>query len=194
MKKRTRIFDLCIFVLSLTTLLIAFFYNMEKPSLLIGAGLIVLLGIAHTRMDQIAGLSTDNPKVNTMRRMNTMTMIMLALLYVIPLINHDGMDTIPYSFIFLITIMMFSGNIATKLPLNTYMGLRLPWTTKDEKTWKMANRVLGYITFPIVLLMSILYFGMGQSDMVLMLGILLWITIPAIYSYIKQPNRKERNS
>ena len=90
--------------------------------------------------------------------------------------------------------MIFSGNIAPKLPFNKYMGLRLPWTTRDENTWKIANRLLGYLTFPLVLIMAILYFCFNKSDIILLIGIIFWIGIPAIYSLIKYNKiKKERN-
>lgn len=66
------------------------------------------------------------------------------------------------------------------------MGLRLPWTTTDEKTWKIANRLLGYITFPLVFIMLILYFITEQSEWVLFIGFVIWVGIPTIYSFIKQ--------
>ena len=69
MKRTIGILDLIIFLLSIIVLLIAFFMNMDKLSLLIGVGLIILLGIAHTRLEKITGLSSENPKIKTMRRM-----------------------------------------------------------------------------------------------------------------------------
>ena len=150
MKKSIFILDICIFGLSITALLIAFFKNLSNVNLLIGAGLISLMGVAQTRMAVITNLSKDNPKVKTMRRMNRLTVILAVALYLVPLIDNDFIVNIPTSFIFVVTIMLFTGNVSTKLPLNKYMGLRLPWTTTDEKTWKIANRLLGYITFPLV--------------------------------------------
>ena len=85
--------------------------------------------------------------------------------------------------------MLFTGNVSTKLPLNKYMGLRLPWTTTDEKTWKIANRLLGYITFPLVFNMLFLYFINAKSDLDIFIGIVILVGIPTIYSFIKQKNK-----
>ena len=194
MKRTIGILDLIIFLLSIIVLLIAFFMNMDKLSLLIGVGLIILLGIAHTRLEKITGLSSENPKIKTMRRMNRLSMVFVVILYLIPLVKKDLIGNVPYQFFLLITIMIFSGNIAPKLPFNKYMGLRLPWITRDENTWKIANRLLGYLTFPLVLIMAILYFCFNKSDIILLIGIIFWIGIPAIYSLIKYNKiKKERN-
>lgn len=84
MKRTIGILDLIIFLLSIIVLLIAFFMNMDKLSLLIGVGLIILLGIAHTRLEKITGLSSENPKIKTMRRMNRLSMVFVVILYLIP--------------------------------------------------------------------------------------------------------------
>lgn len=94
--------------------------NMDKLSLLIGVGLIILLGIAHTRLEKITGLSSENPKIKTMRRMNRLSMVFVVILYLIPLVKKDLIGNVPYQFFLLITIMIFSGNIAPKLPFNKY--------------------------------------------------------------------------
>ena len=89
MKKSIFILDICIFGLSITALLIAFFKNLSNVNLLIGAGLISLMGVAQTRMAVITNLSKDNPKVKTMRRMNRLTVILAVALYLVPLIDND---------------------------------------------------------------------------------------------------------
>ncbi len=48
--------------------------------------------------------------------------------------------------------MVFIGIVSPKLPYNRHTGLRLPWTVRDEDTWKNAHRILGFISFPMVLL------------------------------------------
>ena len=93
--------------------------------------------------------------------------------------------------------MLFFGNIAPKIPFNRYTGLRLPWTVRDEDTWIVAHRVLGYISAPI----AILLFANVATDMPLdtyvkfwWLGaVILWIGIPGIISgvfYYKKWNGK----
>lgn len=105
MKKSIFILDICIFGLSITALLIAFFKNLSNVNFLIGAGLISLMGVAQTRMAVITNLSKDNPKVKTMRRMNRLTVILAVALYFVPLIDNDFFVNIPTSFIFVVSFV-----------------------------------------------------------------------------------------
>ena len=79
-------------------------------------------------------------------------------------------------------LMGIIGNTSPKLPFNRYMGLRLPWTIRDEETWRVAHRWLGYLTFPIIIIMLTAFLlGVKVND-VATYGIITWIAIPGIYS------------
>ncbi|MCB6202679.1 SdpI family protein [Extibacter muris] len=189
MKKSFSILEILIFAISLILLLAAYVMNIDNAGLLIGIILIIVLGIMQTQIPKFTDLSNDNPKVKTLRRMNVICVIFLVLFNILPLFkNMDFMKGIPYQFILIIAIMVVSGNVAPKLPHNRHIGLRLPWTTHDENTWKAANKLLGYLTFPIVLAMVILYFIFDNKDLILLIGILSWIGIPAVYSLIYYKN------
>jgi uncharacterized membrane protein len=79
--------------------------------------------------------------------------------------------------------MVVVGNTAPKLPFNRHLGLRLPWTVRDEETWNVAHRVLGYVTFPLVIcfLVSIQFFELKTC---VIATILSWILIPGLISGI----------
>lgn len=65
MKKSIFILDICIFGLSITALLIAFFKNLSNVNFLIGAGLISLMGVAQTRMAVITNfLKLSNKNID----------------------------------------------------------------------------------------------------------------------------------
>nr|WP_279285788.1 SdpI family protein [Clostridium perfringens] len=78
---------------------------------------------------------------------------------------------------------MFFGNLAPKIPFNRYMGLRLPWTVRDEDTWRVAHRILGYVSFPIGIVMFVLSFFF-KVETIVVTGVLTWIIIPSIYSLV----------
>lgn len=185
MKKTYHIIEILIFAVSLILLVAAYVMDMNNGGLLIGIILIIVLGIMQTQIPKFTDLSADNPKVKTLHRMNVICVIFLALFNLLPLFEDTAfMKKIPYQFLLIIVIMIVSGNVAPKLPYNRHIGLRLPWTTRDENTWKAANRLLGYLTFPIVLTMAIFYFICNHNDSILLIGILSWIGIPAVYSLI----------
>lgn len=78
-------------------------------------------------------------------------------------------------------VMMIFGNVSPRIPFNRYLGLRLPWTIRDEDTWKVAHRILGYLSFPIAIAQFILTF-FYKAQTVTTVCILIWIVIPSLYS------------
>lgn len=81
-------------------------------------------------------------------------------------------------------VMIFAGIVSPKLPYNRHTGLRLPWTVQDEDTWKVAHRVLGYISLPIVLLYVACTWTVPNFELVTMCAMILWIGIPGTISYL----------
>jgi uncharacterized membrane protein len=73
------------------------------------------------------------------------------------------------------------GNVSPKIPFNRYLGLRLPWTIRDEETWKIAHKILGYSAFPVAIIQFILIFFL-DIELVITTCIISWIIIPSIYS------------
>ena len=83
-------------------------------------------------------------------------------------------------FLILFFLVMF-GNQAPKIPHNETLGLRISWTLDDEATWKYAHRIIGYLTFPCVVLMIVCY-GLGYQQVGYMM-LLPYIILPSILSY-----------
>ncbi len=84
------------------------------------------------------------------------------------------------------TVVIYIGLVAPRLPYSRYIGLRLPWTVVDEKTWKVAHRCLG-IAYIILSSWQI------DFDRLTMIFISSWIGIPAILSgiyYYRKMNGK----
>ncbi len=82
-------------------------------------------------------------------------------------------------------IMVGFGAVASRLPFNRNVGLRLPWTVSDEETWNVAHRIAGVVSWPLV----ILYWAVAAAniaDLGVVSGcvILAWIAIPGVLSYI----------
>lgn len=155
--------------------------------ILLGAGIIIALGLLDHVTPKIAQLSESNPKVKTMRRLNRLFILFFTAVFSFLIWVPDADSVISenengLAFIITLAIMAIIGNTAPKLPFNRYMGLRLPWTVRDEEAWKTAHKWLGYITFPIILLMIAAYFLNIELEEVVKYGILSWITIPGIYS------------
>ena len=84
-------------------------------------------------------------------------------------------------------IMLFGGFISPRLPYNRHTGLRLPWTVRDEDTWNVAHRVLGYISLPMTMLYLAAALTVRNADAAAAAAtvcFILWIGIPGLVSYI----------
>ncbi|SHJ69774.1 SdpI family protein [Parasporobacterium paucivorans] len=186
MNKNFRVYELIIGTLSFITLILGFFAPDTNITLIIiGIFIYVLLIIFHVNTPKIANLSADNPKVKTMRRMNVFSLVLVAICFGVinwssefPFLK-DNQGIIEFAIV--IVVIIGIGNIAPQLPFNRYMGLRLPWTIRDEETWKVAHRILGYLTFPIVII--ILIGGLlVDTEEFAKWGLITWVAIPSLYS------------
>lgn len=148
---------------------------------------IVSLVIFDIQASNIAKLSEDNPKVKTMRLINRLTIvIIICIVFSIyspfeRLLSSNTNEVIPVGLIS-IFIMIF-GNLSPKIPFNRYLGLRLPWTIRDEDTWKIAHKILGYLSFPVAISMFILTLFF-KLNTIAPACIIIWIIIPSLYSLL----------
>lgn len=146
----------------------------------------------------VSGLSSDNPKIRTFKRMNGMLLIVIfgAIVvgkYVAMSDLMDGKTLECYAVFGISILMMAFGNYIPKIPFNRYMGYRLPWTVRDSEVWQKTHRLLGILAFPIALSQCIAVFIYPASQ-VMQFGIGTWLLVPGIYSlflYI-QKVRKQR--
>jgi len=135
---------------------------------------------------KIAKLSSDNPKIKTLRTIIRMTMSILVLVLLFAELNQFESKLSKGTKDILLTgglslFMMIFGNLAPKIPFNRYVGLRLPWTVRDEDTWKFAHRIVGYISIPLAIILFILVFFV-KTETIVPICILLWVAIPGLYS------------
>lgn len=152
---------------------------------LINSIIVLALIILDMNIPRIAKLSKDNPKVKTMRQLNAMIITIILMISMSPILKLNKKIPIiggeRFLAIGIVIFIMIFGNLSPRIPFNRYMGLRLPWTIRDEETWKLAHRVLGYTSFPVGILMFIGAFFFNIS-IVMSIGIITWILIPGLYS------------
>ncbi|WP_195947629.1 SdpI family protein [Paraclostridium bifermentans] len=184
--------DITGIVLSIVSLLIIIWGTVAPENNLsftvVVALAIISMIILDIKASKVSNLSEGNPKIKTMRFLNRLSMLVFTgfyLLTIMPqtkyLLNLKNNDIVIVTLVSIL-IMVF-GNSAPKIPFNRYLGLRLPWTIRDEDTWKLAHKILGYISFPIAIIMfiSAFFFKIETSSTIC---ILLWIIIPGVYSFI----------
>jgi uncharacterized membrane protein len=188
MKKQSIDFTaIILFVISLLILAIGVLLPSSNTSVaIIGALIIMALVIFDINAPKIAKLSKDNPKVKTIRNLNRLTAFIFSLisLFVLlsPAYDFSTLENNKLIISGVISIfMMVFGNVSPKIPFNRYLGLRLPWTIRDEETWRVAHKILGYLSFPLAILQFTLAFFF-PLERAIGACIILWITIPGLYS------------
>lgn len=133
------------------------------------------------KASKILNLSKDNPKIKTVRLINNFTIG--SILIISLFINMKSINgTLPESIevILVALFILFFGNLSPKIPFNRYIGLRLPWTIRDEDTFRIAHRLIGYLSIPCVILMLLCaYFNNTNLALIFFFS---WILIPSLYS------------
>ncbi|MCX0379217.1 SdpI family protein [Clostridium perfringens] len=185
-------FDFINILFLITSLIILIGGFMAKESNLtisiIGVVVIFTLIIFDVNAPKIANLSEENVKIKTMRTLNRLTILIIIIGCIFSILSPIKSSLDPKTNEILLVglcsiFIMFFGNLAPKIPFNRYMGLRLPWTVRDEDTWRVAHRILGYVSFPIGIVMFVLSFFF-KIETIVVTGILTWIIIPSIYSLV----------
>lgn len=133
------------------------------------------------KASKILNLSKDNPKIKTVRLINNFTIG--SILIISLFINMKSINgTLPESIevILVALFILFFGNLSPKIPFNRYIGLRLPWTIRDEDTFRIAHRLIGYLSIPCGILMLLCaYFNNTNLALIFFFS---WILIPSLYS------------
>lgn len=169
-------------VSSILILLIGIFVPKGNfTSSIIGFLAIISLILFDFNAAKILKLSKDNPKIKTVQLINNVSIasiLAISLFMNIKSIN----STIPENIEAMIVafFILFFGNLSPKIPFNRYIGLRLPWTVRDEDTFRIAHRLIGYLSIPCGLL--ILTFAYFNRISLALTFFFVWLIIPSIYS------------
>lgn len=147
--------------------------------------------------DVITGLDQANPKNRTVREMAMLSMFFILMMAGITVWYECGQlpDVVKekLQFFMVLFLVLVYGNAAPKLPFNRHLGLRLPWTTTNENTWRYAHRICGYMSFPTAFFMLCGY-AMHQSGVLIAALCIGFVGIPAFLSYrYDQKQKKDRS-
>ena len=146
------------------------------------------LVILYRNMDSLTGYSEENPKNRTMRWITVFNGALLLLCMGAVWLGENGyLGNVSEEWLavaLVSVVMVVLGNLAPKIPFNRYTGLRLPWTVRDEDTWRLAHRILGYISFPLVFLYGALLLCGVEIGTATGIVIFSWIIIPGGISFL----------
>lgn len=161
----------------------------------------VMMVIYFKNIAAISDISEDNPKVRTLRFVAAFSVVYMAALVLLAVaVNKGAFEKFAAKMspqelntaeklvmaVILALPMVVYGNTAPKLPFNRFAGLRLPWTVRDEQTWLIAHRILGYLSLPLTILLFVpVRMGMDFEMYVKFWwtgALFLWIGVPGIVS------------
>lgn len=146
------------------------------------------LVILYRNMDSLTGYSEENPKNRTMKWITVFNGALLLLCIGAVWLGENGyLGNVSEEWLavaLVSVVMVVLGNLAPKIPFNRYTGLRLPWTVRDEDTWRLAHRILGYISFPLVFLYGALLLCGVEIGTATGIVIFSWIVIPGGISFL----------
>lgn len=163
----------------------------EVVSILMAGICMLIAGIVlYRNLALFTSLTTDDLRlgifrVTTLCNISILIIgIVFAFLSAVDVITFSENGEKLFAMVLLSCIMVFIGIVSPKLPYNRHIGLRLPWTVRDEDTWKIAHRILGFISFPMVLLYIACALTISDFEIVSVVTMLIWISIPGGISYI----------
>ncbi len=182
---------LIIGLLSLLALVLSLILQNDMASFLaVATCALIAIIVLYKYLPQLSNISKDNPKAKTLRAITVFNSILFFGVVIFAVLNQKGMVNLSdeqsswlLAGLFALIIIGL-GNAAPKIPFNRYTGLRLPWTVRDEETWIVAHRILGYVSFPCGLLC---FAGIGTLESTVHISLtmfFIWILIPAVLSFL----------
>lgn len=174
-----------ILFLTFLTMLVALIVKNELVSLLLtGMCMISAAIILYRNLALLTNETTDDLRIGTLRVTTLINIgfliigILVACLTALDVITFSENGEKIFAMSFISCIMLASGILCPRIPYNRYTGLRLPWTIRDEETWKIAHNILGHISLPIVLLYVACTLTVPDFELVTSGAMILWIGIP----------------
>ena len=132
----------------------------HKPvvsAVLSGGCILAAVFILYHNLALMTSVTTDDIKLKVLRITTIFNICILAAGIILSALTASGVlqfseqeEKMTAMFV-TACIMIFTGIVSPKLPFTRHTGLRLPWTIRDEETWNLAHRILGYISLPLAL-------------------------------------------
>lgn len=158
--------------------------------ILIGSCILAALIILYRNLALLTKITTADMKIGTLKVTTIFNIVVLLCTVIIialdkaTIIEMSASDDKLLAMIIISAVILFGGFVSPRLPFNRHTGLRLPWTVQDEDTWNVAHKIIGYISFPAVLLYLAASFTLNHFETITVTIMLLWIGIPGFLSFI----------
>lgn len=176
-----------VFIMSVVIVITGFVLpTTNKSGIMVGGIILILLVFIDYYIPKLTKISEDSPRIKTLRFVNRFTMFVILLcsiaFSILPIESAVLTSANEKTLVGITSIiMMILGNKLPQIKMNRYFGVRLPWTIRDEETWRVTHKLMGYLAFPLAILQFVLVFFMPVETAV-GIGILGWVLIGTLYS------------
>lgn len=180
--------ELILFFSFLALVLALIFQNQLLSVILVGVCFLAALVILYRNLSLLTSSSSPDANLNSIKATTLLNGAILIFCIGFVILNQLGVLAVSqegekiFAALLLTGLMIFCGIVAPKLPFNRHTGLRLPWTIRDEDTWKVAHRVLTYMAVPTALLYLAGVFTIEPFETVTFLAVMAWVGIPSLIS------------
>ena len=190
MKRANEKRGLILFLSFASMLICLIIKNALLSAVLSGICMLCAAFILYRNMALLTSITTADMRIKTLRITTIVNIgflslgIVLAVLTAADLITFTEHAERMFAMLLVACVMIFAGIVSPKLPFTRHTGLRLPWTVRDEDTWNLAHKIVGYISLPVALLYVACSLTIEDFEMVTLLAMLIWIGVPGGISYI----------
>lgn len=181
---------LIIFASFLSMLAVLGINNPVVSVLISGGCLLFAVIVLYRNLILMTSITTDDMRLKVLRitTLFNISILILGIVFVVltasDIIQFSEHGEKMFAMLFIACVMIFAGIISPKLPFTRHTGLRLPWTIRDQDTWNLAHRILGYISLPVALLYVACSLTIDSFEQVTLIAMLVWIGIPGGVSFI----------
>lgn len=119
-----------------------------------------------------------------MKRIITLFFVALDIFYYYMILVEDAYVQTGICFIIGLFILIM-GNYLPKVPQNFFLGIRTPWTIKNEVVWKKTHKVAGYLFIIFGLIIIAAGFMAETGFIVIMSFCVLTVIVLCVYSYLE---------
>ena len=180
-----------ILFLSFVSMIIALGVENPVVSILLAGGCIGAAAvILYRNLALLTSVTTDDMKLGILRVTAVFNIVMLIAGIALSIVIAAGIVPVSergeemLAMLLIVCVIIFAGIVSPRLPFTKHTGLRLPWTVRDEDTWNVAHKIIGWISLPLTFLYVACTLTVPYFEPVTVTAMVLWLGIPAGVSYI----------
>ncbi|WP_276381509.1 SdpI family protein [Flavobacterium sp. H4147] len=145
-----------------------------------------------TKIDPQKKLTLMGGKLYQLKFFLVLFMSILAL-FIVYSSKNQSFSSPNFTFVMIGALLMIFGNYFKVIRPNYFIGIRTPWTLKNEEVWKLTHVFAGKLWFiaGFLIILSSLVFEMPVFSKVFFPFVLIVAIMPIVYSYFKYSSLKK---